>query len=99
MRNMTKHCYKCGAEEPEYEVVGYLRNCLECGGKESVMEVTEILDYMNEQSLRGLINTKLVEDCIDEEYNELELDFNSDNYALAEADAMNDYLDDLEEDV
>jgi len=96
---MTKHCYKCGAEEPEYEVVGYLRNCLECGGKESVMEVTEILDYMNEQSLRGLINTKLVEDCIDEEYNELELDFNSDNYALAEADAMNDYLDDLEEDV
>ena len=96
---MTKHCYKCGAEEPEYEVVGYLRNCLDGGGKESVMEVTEILDYMNEQNLRGLINTKLVEDCIDEEYNELELDFNSDNYALAEADAMNDYLDDLEEDV
>jgi len=95
----TKFCYKCGEEEPSYQVVGYLRNCLCCGGRGGVMEVREMMDYMNEQNLRGLINNKLVEDCIDEEYSEPELDFNDDDYLLAEADAKNDYLDDLEEEL
>ncbi len=98
MRNVNKLCYKCGAEDPEYEVVGYGRNCSECGGKASVLEVTEIGDLVNELHLRGLLPEGLVEDVTDEDYNELELDFNNEDVAKANEDAFLDYLEDYDYD-
>jgi hypothetical protein len=97
MRNVNKICYKCGAEDPDYEVVGYGRNCSECGGKASVLEITEMTDLLNELYLRGLLPEGFVEDVTDEEYNELELDFNND-LIEAHKDAFLDYLEDYDYD-
>ena len=94
---MNKICYKCGAENPEYVVVGYSRNCSECGGKASVLEVTEMTDLINELYLKGLLPEGLVEDITDEDYNELELDFNDDSLEAHE-DAFMDYLEDYDYD-
>ena len=98
MRNVSKICYKCGAEDPEYEVVGYNRNCSECGGKSSVLEITEMIDLINELYLRGLLPEGLVEDVTDEDYNELELNFNNEDVAKANEDAFLDYLEDYDYD-
>lgn len=98
MRNVNKICYKCGAEDPEYEVVGYSRNCSECGGKSSVLEITEMTDLINELYLRGLLPEGLVEDVTDEDYNELELNFNNEDVAKANEDAFLDYLEDYDYD-
>ena len=98
MRNVNKLCYKCGAEDPEYEVVGYGRNCSECGGKASVLEVTEMTDLINELYLRGLLPEGLLEDVTEEDYNELELDFNNEDVAKANEDAFLDYLEDYDYD-
>ena len=98
MRNVNKICYKCGAEDQEYEVVGYSRNCSECGGKASVLEITEMTDLLNELYLRGLLPEGFVEDVTDEEYNELELDFNKEDLFKANEDAFLDYLEDYDYD-
>ena len=91
MRNMTKHCYKCGQEEPEYKVNGYKRDCMECGGMGSVLEVTEMIDLINDLFLRGLLSDQVVEDVVDEEYERTELDFDDDTIR-AEMDAFHDSL-------
>jgi len=88
---MTKHCYKCGSEEPEYEVNGYKRDCLECGGMGSVLEVTEMIDLVNDLFLRGLLPEQLVEDVVDEDFEKLELNFDDDTIR-AELDAFNDSI-------
>ena len=98
MRNVNKICYKCGAEDPEYVVVGYGRNFSECGGKASVLEITEMTDLINELYLRGLLPEGFVEDVTDEEYNELELDFNKEDLFKANEDAFLDYLEDYDYD-
>ena len=86
---MSKHCFKCGQEDPQYKVNGYKRDCLECGGMGSVLEVTEMIDLVNDLYLRGLLPEQLVEDVVEEEYERAELNFDEDTIR-AEMDAFND---------
>jgi hypothetical protein len=62
-----------------------------------VLEITEMTDLINELYLRGLLPEGFVEDVTDEEYNELELDFNDDSLEAHE-DAFLDYLEDYDYD-
>lgn len=89
-----KYCFKCGEENPEYEVDGYERHCKDCGGKSCVLSVNELLDYMNEQYLRGLLQTGLIEDVTNEDYQVPELRLDGD-VSQAEIDAYHDYMEDF----
>ena len=62
-----------------------------------MLEITEMTDLSNELYLRGLLPEGFVEDVTDEEYNELELDFNND-LMEAHKDAFLDYLEDYDYD-
>jgi len=55
-------------------------------------------DLINELYLRGLLPEGFVEDVTDEEYNELELDFNKEDLFKANEDAFLDYLEDYDYD-
>jgi len=88
---MTLYCYHCGDEDPPYRVVEYMRDCESCGGKGSVMQVTELLDIINDLHMKGLLEH--LSDFVDEGYDIPELDFDSaEAVTLAEADAMSVYL-------
>ncbi len=92
---VNKYCFKCGVEDPNYSVSGYDRNCSECGGRACVLEVTEMLDLINDLNLKGLIPEGVLENVIDEDYSLEELDFDNDeDIKRAESDAFRDYLED-----
>ena len=55
-------------------------------------------DLLNELYLRGLLPEGFIEDVTDEEYNELELDFNKEDLFKANEDAFLDYLEDYDYD-
>ena len=63
-----------------------------------MLEITEMTDLINELYLRGLLPEGLVEDVTDEDYNELELNFNNEDVAKANEDAFLDYLEDYDYD-
>ena len=91
----SKFCYKCGAEDPEYTVCEYRRKCEECQGL-SVLTTTEMIDIINDMSIKGHLVDQ--SDFIDEEFSEPELDLDSqDIFDRAERDALGDYLEDMGE--
>lgn len=78
----NKYCFECGEEEPNFEVNGYKRNCLDCGGTGSVLQVTEMVDLVNDLRLRGLLPESLAENVVDEDFSVPELDFDNDDIDL-----------------
>lgn len=67
-------CYSCGELNPTYSVEGYLRIC-HCGSP-TVVTLTEAIDYLNQRYIY-YGESVIKEDIIDEDYDKMELDFDS----------------------